>query len=182
LPKTDSKAFPDIHINIMSMSSGSLSFGEFRLGARQGGILAALAVLAFLLWLAAYVTGLYPWTGWESAKVRNLSAGKISIIGSSRSGRYFGFKEFFYLKGQEAVLHYSLDVNAGGLRVYLAHGGSKFGIASEPQTVAQSGEGEIVYRIPESGFYEWTIKPTVTRGTSGYDLSYSAKWGARAAR
>ena len=166
----------------MNLNSGSLSLGEIRLGGRHGGILAALAVLAFVLWCAAYVTGIYPWTGREGGTVSSIGAGKISVIGNQKSINTLGFKTFYYWQGQEAMLHYKADIKDGGLRIYLSEGGGLrkpiFGIVN----VDKSGEAELSYNIPRSGFYRWTISPTVTRGSEGYDLSYTASWGARPVR
>ena len=166
----------------MNMHSGSLSLGEIRLSGRHGGIAGALALLAIVLWAAAYVTGLFPWTGRESGTLRSLSAGKISVIGSQNRTSSFGFRTFYYWQGQEVMLHHTTDIRDGGLRVYLAQGGGLRKPAFDAVTISESGEGEIVYKVPQSGFYSWTISPTVTRGSKGYDLTYTASWGGRLAR
>ncbi len=165
----------------ISFGSGSGSLGEFKLTARQGGIVGLLALLAFLGWGAAYVTGMFPWTGRESATLRSFGAGKVTMVGNTGNRSAFGFKSFYYLAGQEAVLSYTTDITAGGLRIYLTRAGGLRQRISNTKTVDQSGAGEITYIIPKSGLYRWSIRPTVTRGSKGYDLSYSASWGARPA-
>ncbi len=165
----------------ISFGSGSGSLGEFKITARQGGIVGLLALLAFLGWGAAYTTGMFPWTGRESATLRSFGAGKVTIVGNSGSRSAFGFKSFYYLAGQEAVLNYTADIKAGGLRIYLSRSAGLRQRVSNTKTVDQSGSGEITYIIPQSGLYRWMIRPTVTRGSKGYDLSYSASWGARPA-
>lgn len=166
----------------MNFSSGSIALGEFRLSARQGGVAGALVLLVFLGWGAAYATGIYPWTGRESGTVRSFGAGKITVIGNQKRVNSMGFKRFYYWAGQEAMLHYSADVRAGGLRIYLAHGGGLRQRVSDTWTISESGSGEFTFVVPQSGFYRWSINPTVTRGGKGYDLSYTASWGARPAR
>jgi hypothetical protein len=163
------------------MHSGSISFGEIRLGGRFGGVVAALAVLAFVLWVAAYVTGLFPWTGREGGTLKSIGAGKITVIGNQNRTNSIGFKTFYYWEGQEAVLHHETDIREGGLRIYLAEGGGLRSPVIDTVTVNESGEGEIVYKVPKSGFYRWSINPTVTHGGKGYDLTYKAIWGARLA-
>ncbi len=166
----------------INLQSGSMSLGEFRLGARQGGIIGAVVLVALLGWGAAYATGAFPWTGRESATVRSFGAGKVTIVGSQKRRNSLGFKRFYYWAGQEIMLQYTADVRAGGLRIYLAHGAGLRQRVSDTWTVSQSGSGEFTYVIPQSGFYRWSINPTVTRGAEGYDLSYTASWGARPAR
>ncbi len=173
-----------IRFDVMSIDfhSGRLSLGELRLSARHGGIAAALAVLVFVCWVAAYATGLFPWIGRESVTVSSFGAGKISIIGNQKRSNSIGFKQFYYWQGQQVMLSYSADIEAGGLRAYLVRGAGLDVDPSDIVTISESGVGELVRTIPQSGFYRWSIGPTVTRGSKGYDLSYTAAWGARPAR
>jgi len=166
----------------MNLHSGSLSLGEIRLSGRFGGIVGALALLALVLWAAVYVTGIFPWTGREGGTLRSIGAGKISVIGNQNRTNAMGFKTFYYLQGQEAMLHYKADIKAGGLRIYLAQGGGLRQPVFGTVNVDKSGEAELSYAILQSSFYRWSISPTVTRGSKGYDLSYTASWGARPAR
>ena len=64
------------------------------------------------------------------------------------------------------------------MRIYLAEGGGLRQRVFDTVTISETGEGEISYRIPKSGFYAWSISPTVTAGGRGYDLSYVTVWGA----
>jgi hypothetical protein len=80
------------------------------------------------------------------------------------------------------MLHYSAEIKAGGLRIYLAEGTGLKLNPSDFTTISKSGEGELVYPIARSGMYRLSIGPTVTNGSKGYDLSYNAAWGARPAR
>lgn len=166
----------------ISFLSRSGSLGEFRIGARQGGIAGLLVLLAFLGWGVAYATGLFPWTGRESATLHSLGAGKVAVFGNAGGRSAFGFSSFYYLAGQEAVLNYQAEIRKGGLRIHLSRAGGIRKRVSGTKTIGQSGSGEIAVIIPQSGLYRWTIRPTVTRGSKGYDLSYSASWGARPGR
>lgn len=166
----------------ISFGSGSASLGAFKISARQGGVIGLLALLAFVGWSVSYATGLFPWTGRESGTLRSFGAGKIAIIGNKGSRSALGFRSFYYLAGQEAVLHYAADVKAGGLRIYLVRSAGLGQRVSGTEMVNQSSSGEITHIIPQSGLYRWVIGPTVTRGSQGYDLSYTAIWGARPAR
>lgn len=166
----------------LDFHSGRISLGEFRLSARHGGIAAALAVLAFAVWASAYAVGLFPWTGSESASLRSFGAGKVSIIGNQGRTGSMGFRQFYYWQGQEIMLRYRAEIKSGGLRIYPVRGAGVQLNPSDIVTISKSGEGELVFPVRQSGFYRWSISPTVTRGSKGYDLSYTATWGARPAR
>ena len=50
------------------------------------------------------------------------------------------------------------------------------------ETILEDSQGEVRFRIPESGFYTASFEGSVLgadRATSGYDLSYTVTWGAR---
>ncbi len=133
------------------------------------------------IWTTAYMTGLFPWTGREGGTLKSFGAGRITIVGNQDRTSSIGFKTFYYWSGQEVVLRYDADVRKGGLRIYLAEGGGLRQRVYDTVTVDETGSGEISYRIPRSGFYTWSISPTVTAGGRGYDLGYTAVWGARPA-
>ena len=165
----------------MGISIGSGSRGGFKISARQGGAIGVVATLAFAGWAIAYATGMFLWTGRQSGTMRSFGVGKISVIGNTNRTNTFGFKSFYYLAGQEAVLHYAADIKAGGLRIYLTRAAGLAQRVSDTRTVSESGAGQISHRIPVSGLYRWSIRPTVARGSKGYDLTYTASWGARPA-
>lgn len=165
----------------MKFGSGSVSLGEFRIDGRAGGLVGGLAVLAAAIWAAAYLTGIFPWIGREGGTLKSFGAGRITIVGNQDRTNSLGFKTFYYWSGQEVMLHYDAEVHDGGLRIYLAEGGGLRQRVFDTVTVNETGTGEINYRIPKSGFYSWSISPTVTAGGRGYDLGYTAVWGARLA-
>lgn len=165
----------------MNFRSGPALQGEFRLGARSGGLIAGLVVFGLAIWAIAYMTGLFPWTGREGGTLKSFGAGKITIVGNQDRTSSMGFKTFYYWSGQEVVLHYDADVREGALRIYLAEGGGLRQRVFDTVTVSETGSGEISYRVPKSGFYTWSINPTVAAGGRGYDLGYTAVWGARPA-
>ena len=165
----------------MNFGSGSASLGEFRIGGRAGGLVGGLVVIAVVVWAAAYFTGIFPWVGREGGTVKSFGAGRITIVGNQDNTSSLGFKTFYYWRGQEVMLHYDAEVRDGGLRIYLAEGGGLRQRVFDVVTVSKSGTGELSYRIPKSGFYTWSISPTVTAGGRGYDLGYTAVWGARLA-
>jgi hypothetical protein len=165
----------------MNFGSGSVSLGGFRIGGQAGGLVGGVVALAVVAWASAYLTGLFPWVGREGGTLKSFGAGKVTIVGSQDRTSSLGFKTFYYWSGQEVVLHYDAEVRDGGLRIYLVEGGGLRQRVFDAVTVSETGTAEVSYRIPKSGFYTWSIKPTVTAGGRGYDLGYTAVWGARLA-
>ena len=147
-----------------------------RIGAGAGG----LFVVALLLWGVLYLSGVLPWLGYAWLTRQSFGAGPLSVIGQDQAGTSFGVSTFFFVRGQEVVIDYDADIRAGSLFLYVhdltkagqAVGGSYF--------VTESGKGVWTYPVPKSGLYAITVEPSAGRGTgSGFDMSYSAWWGAR---
>ena len=147
-----------------------------RIGAGAGG----LFVAAFLIWGALYASGIVPWLGYAWLTRQSFGAGPLSVIGEDQAGTSFGVSTFFFVSGQEVVIDYDADIRAGSLFLYVHDltkagqglGGSHF--------VTESGAGVWTYRIPKTGLYAITVEPSTAVGAgSGFDMSYSAWWGAR---
>ena len=152
--------------------------------ASTSRLIGAVAGLAFLLaiiaWLAAYALGAFPWLGFAWLSRSSFGVGPIGIIGENRSGTSLGASNFFFFKGQEIVIDYDAEISAGSLWFYvykpfdgeLGDGASHY--------VTASGSGEWTVPINETGIYHITVEPSAVRGKGrGWDLSYSAWWGAR---
>jgi hypothetical protein len=147
-----------------------------RIGTGAGG----LFVAAFLIWGALYASGIIPWLGYAWLTRQSFGAGPFGVIGEDQAGTNFGISTFFFMSGQEVVIDYDAEIRAGSLFLYVHDltkagqglGGSHF--------VTESGVGVWTYRIPRTGLYAITIEPSTAKGAgSGFDMSYSAWWGAR---
>ena len=147
-----------------------------RIGAGAGG----LFVAAFLIWGVLYALGIVPWLGYAWLTRQSFGAGPLSVIGEDQAGTSFGVSTFFFVSGQEVVIDYDADIRAGSLFLYVHDltkagqglGGSHF--------VTESGAGVWTYRIPKTGLYAIAVEPSTAVGAgSGFDMSYSAWWGAR---
>ena len=147
-----------------------------RIGTGAGG----LFVAAFLIWGALYASGILPWLGYAWLTRQSFGAGPFSVIGEDQAGTNFGISTFFFMSGQEVVIDYDAEIRAGSLFLYVHDltkagqgvGGSHF--------VTESGAGVWTYRIPRTGLYAITIEPSTAKGAgSGFDMRYSAWWGAR---
>ena len=122
----------------------------------------------------------FPWLGYAWLTRQSFGAGPFSVIGEDQAGTNFGISTFFFMSGQEVVIDYDAEIRAGSLFLYVHDltkagqglGGSHF--------VTESGPGVWTYRIPRTGLYAITIEPSTAKGAgSGFDMSYSAWWGAR---
>ncbi len=144
----------------------------------------ARAVLLFVVlavaWLAAYASGAYPWLGHASWTRRSTSLGGLTIAGEERMGWETGLDEFLYVRGQEIVIAYDADIRTGSLWFHVFRPFDGLLADGATHYVTKSGSGEWTMPVEETGLYHVTIEPTVVRGAGkGWDLSYSASWGAR---
>ena len=160
--------------------SGGLSASSPVGNGRRFAAAAILAVLAIILYGAAYFTGLAPWLGFAWLKRDSFGAGPLTIIGEDRIGTSFGVETFLFFKGQEIVVDYDADIRAGSLWIYVYKpydGNLGDGTATY---VSESGAGRWTLPIADTGIYHVTIGPSPARGAGrGWDLSYRAWWGAR---
>lgn len=135
------------------------------------------AFAAIFLAVAAFATGAVETFGYESKTrtYRNFSG--------TDSGYALGFKQFYYRAGQEFFAKYDADIKSGALNIRLIM--SRIPIDQAPhfrETVLEGGQGEVRFRIQESGFYTAHFEGSVLGAdpsTSGYDVSYTVTWGAR---
>lgn len=141
-----------------------------------------LLVAAFGLWAAAYFSGVWPWLGYASAARSSFGAGPVSVIGQQGVGGSYGLEDFLFIKGQEVVIEYDTEIQAGSLSFHVFQpfdGVLGDGVLHH---VTESGAGTWSWRVPKTGIYTVLIQPSVLHGAgSGYDLRYSAWWGARRA-
>ena len=164
------------------MFASDTAFG----GERRGRVgLAALALLVLPLggWLLAYATGLFPWLGYAWLNDESFGAGPVGVIGRTSYGTSFGIDEFLFFEGQKIVIDYEADIRAGSLYFYVFQpfdGTLGDGVS---HYVTTSGSGTWTARIAKTAIYTIVIEPTVVNGGgSGWDMSYSVRWGARPAR
>jgi hypothetical protein len=152
-------------------------------GRRIGGAIGLAILAALALWVASYALGAFPWLGYAWLARSSFGAGPIGIIGENRAGTSLGISTFLFFKGQEIVIDYDAEVRAGSLWFYVYNpfdGELGDGVA---HYVTESGAGEWTVPITRTAIYHITIEGSPTRGKGrGWDLSYTAWWGARPAR
>jgi hypothetical protein len=145
----------------------------------RGGIFVAAALVA---WLTAYASGAWPWLGYAWMSRSSFGAGPVSIIGESRAGTSLGLDDFLFFEGQEVMIEYDADIRSGSLWFHVFQpwdGRLGDGVS---HYVSESGSGTWTMSVPATGVYHVTIEPSPLHGRGqGWDLSYSAKWGARPA-
>lgn len=160
------------------------SGGETTVSGRQIGWTGAMLLAAVLaLWAAGYFAGAWPWLGYTWMSRSSFGAGPISVIGEDRAGTSLGLSDFLFLQGQEIVIGYDADITAGSLYFHVFQPYDGVLGDGESHYVTASGSGTWTWRVPKSGIYTVLIQPSVVRGAGrGFDLRYSAWWGARRAR
>lgn len=135
------------------------------------------AFAAIFLAAAAFGTGAVETFGYESKTrtYRNFSG--------TDSGYALGFKQFYYRAGQEFFARYDADIRTGALKIRLMKSWTPIDQAPHfRETILEDGQGEVSFRIPESGFYTAYFEGSVLGAdpsTGGYDVSYTVTWGAR---
>jgi len=142
----------------------------------------AFLVAALVLWAIAYTSGAFPWLGYAWMERSSFGIGPVTILGENRAGTELGLDDFVFFKGQEVVIEYDADITAGSLWFHVFQpfdgelGDGTF------HYVTESGKGVWTMPVEETGFYHITIEPSPVRGKGkGWDLGYTAKWGARMA-
>lgn len=137
---------------------------------------------AVIGWAGAYFSGAWPWLGFASLARSSHGAGAITIVGETRMGTEYGFDEFVFFEGQEIVIDYDAEIHAGSLWFHVFQPWD--GVLGDGTThyVTSSGKGQWTMRVPETGYYHITVEPSVVRGKGkGWDMAYTAWWGARPA-
>ena len=109
--------------------------------------------------------------------------GPIGIIGETRVGTTIGATDFLFFEGQEVVIAYDADIRTGSLwfHVFQPFDG-ELGDGTY-RYVTESGSGEWTVPIRKTAIYHITVDASPARGKGrGWDLYYTAWWGARPAR
>jgi len=143
---------------------------------------AAFLVAGLVGWLGGYAAGAWPWLGYAWLTRSSFGAGGITIVGESRRGMEFGFDDFWFFEGQEVVVDYEVKIRRGSLwfHVYQPFDGVLGGGATH--YVIESGRGAWTTPITKTGFYHITVDTSPTKGPGvGWDMDYTAYWGARPA-
>jgi hypothetical protein len=144
---------------------------------------AAAFLLAILVgWGASYLSGAWPWLGYASCTRSSFGAGGLTIVGENRRGIEFGPDDFLFFEGQEIAIDYDVEVRAGSLWFHVFQPWD-FALGDGPSHyVDASGKGTWTMRVPKTAIYHITIEPSPVHGPgSGWDLTYTVYWGARAA-
>lgn len=138
---------------------------------------------AFVLWLVAYVSGVWPWLGYEAWTTRSAEVGPGHvIIGRDRAGGNFGFGlgTFVFFAGQTVVVSYDADIRRGCLWLHVWPLVRPAPADHVSQCVTASGKGEWTVPIPKTGAYVINVDASVIKGTGpGWDMDYAVWWGAR---
>jgi hypothetical protein len=121
-----------------------------------------------------------PWLGYASLTSTWTSHGPLVPSPESRYGTSFGIDRFLFFRGQEAFVEYDADIRAGSLYLYVFSPWDRKLGGGQASYVTASGSGEWTVPIHKTGFYVVVIHPTTVRSDdSGWDISYSVRWGAR---
>src|SRR5579864_8923622 len=124
--------------------------------ARLIGI-ALLAAMA--LWVAAYLSGAWPWIGYVSQSRASLNIGRFPV-GEMSTGRFrLGFGTFLFFKGQTIVVSYDAQIAAGCMSLHVWRIGTTEGSADFNECLAQSGAGEWTVPVDATGLYHVFITP-----------------------
>ncbi len=134
-------------------------------------------VLFLVLWLTGYFIGLLPWLGYRSASESNFGIGKLTALGNNKTAFSLGLNTMPLLKGQEFFVNYDTRIKSGELFIELYR--PSFFKSGHRTRISISGKGQFVTPITVSGLYKLRMRGRVDNKGKGWDLSYSASWGAR---
>ena len=124
---------------------------------------------AFVLWLFAYISTLFPYLGTYDYK----KEGMVQTAGG------FGAQHMILFKGQTAFIDYTVNSTPGFDGNVLIDIAPWPGINFSPDMRKVSGraKGRIEIVIPKTGFY--TFRHRIGPMAYRQDLAYSVTWGAR---
>ena len=164
---------------------GTVLFGDHgsRTSSKQIGWTGSIVlVAAFGLWAAVYVSGVWPWLGYASASRSSFGIGPVGVVGEDSAGGSYGLSDFLFIEGQEIVIEYDADIRSGSLSFHVFRPFDGVFGDGVMYYVTESSAGAWTWRVPETAIYTVLIEPSVVRGAGrGYDMRYSACWGARKA-
>jgi hypothetical protein len=143
--------------------------------SRRSTILFAVGICATIV--LGYASGVLQTLGYESQSV------SFHRLRSSESGYSVGPKTVYLRRGSSFFVDYDAHVSTGALHVALykvwAPGEEKMRLSHH---VKETGGGQLVVPISESGWYRAIFGGSVLGNSpagSGYDLSYTVRWGVR---
>jgi len=149
--------------NFLSSSVGRVLF---RLGL-------PFALLAIFVWSALYWTGALPWLGYKNK--HDSWAG----IGGTSQGMTLGTSRFLFFKGQTVFIDYDIDeINSGALWINVGRKFSPRSGEGRAHQVTSAGSGRFAHKITSTGLYFVRVEGRMGTKGKGYDVAYSAKWGA----
>ena len=145
---------------------------------RQSLILGApfLVILA-ALWFFAYGTGVFPYLGKKVWTERWAATPLVVVSDGVANGMNVGTRRFVFLKGQRIFVDYDLKrLTHGSLDVHIVQVGKIEAGGAGFKRVDRIGRGRVELVAPATGIYAISVKGSPDK--NGYDLSYSATWGA----
>ena len=154
-----------------------IELGEIKLG-RWGGPVLLLVAAVFVCLAGAFYGGAIETLGVET-KRRTFTG----FASGTSAGTSFGLKYFYFLEGQQFFADYDVEVHSGVFKiVVLKPFGGDRSTTHHRHEVAESGSGQALFTIEQSGLYAIDFDGTVVGGdpsTRGYDVSYRVRWGVR---
>lgn len=144
-----------------------------------------LALIPFLMigtfWLTAFQIGLTTKLGFERGHGEYSSTFGGFVSSSFDYTIPIGTKIFYASKGSKFYINYEIkEAKAGGLVFYLSRISSPLIDTSDYAYSKQNLKGHIVLEAKTSGIYHLYSQATQLggkRGTSGYDVTWTANWG-----
>ncbi|MGB5723655.1 MAG: hypothetical protein WBM39_04510 [Parasphingorhabdus sp.] len=131
---------------------------------------AATAVLS--AWIFVYISGLFPYLGFEQRSEQYFPGGKTSLNGIPA----FGTKTMLLFAGQTAFIDYDIETSGQG-GIYLdVKPFYHLGFSGNEQKLNGSQNGRVEFPIEQTGIYQF-------RSATGYfgtdhRISYKLSWGA----
>lgn len=130
-------------------------------------------------WVFVYISGLFPYLGYKSGGHVSSPAGIGRVQYGTGDNDQVQTHRMFLVAGQTAIVDYDVTVRQGQLSVSLHQGMMGIGPAIVEQGIATTGTGRISAKVPGTGIYTLTFRPTyrLNSGTMQTDVSYTLWWG-----
>jgi hypothetical protein len=130
-------------------------------------------------WVFVYISGLFPYLGYKSGGLISSPSGIGRVQYGVGDNDQLQTHRMFLVGGQTAIVDYDVTVRKGQLSVSLHPGMMAIGPALLQQGIATTGAGRIAVKVPSTGLYTLTFRPTyrLNSGTMQTDVSYTLWWG-----
>ena len=165
----------------MTNSLNGTSAGISQLGSQlsnlplvvKGGV---AGIIFILIWLTGYFIGIFPWLGYRTATESNFGVGKVQFVGNNKAGLTLGITKLPLMRGQKLYVNYDVDIKTGSLQIWLYRPG--FYGSGHRVRISQSGKGKVTFPVKVTGLYKLQLRGWSDNKGRGWDLSYTATWGA----